>query len=159
MSYTVPPGEGGFFQQTVIRNIPDKIGYLTMKKILISALALAAFAAMPAHAINAKYREQLERSGCTEMNAGISCDIHKTKAQNAKQAPKTAEKPKLTASQQYGQIVGEAETILGMKGILAEEFLVEKGWRQQSDGDWKKAGHGLRIVEDKGVVRNAQIVK
>lgn len=130
-----------------------------MNKILISAFALAALAAMPAHAINAKYREQLERSGCTEMTAGVSCDIHKTKAQNAKQASKSAEKPKLTARQQYGQIVGEAETILGMKGILAEEYLVEKGWRKQSDGDWKKAGHGLRIVEDKGVVRTTQIIK
>lgn len=130
-----------------------------MKKIMVSVLALTALAAMPAQAINAKYREQLERSGCTEMTAGVSCDINKTKAQNAKQAPKAAAKPKLTASQQYGQIVGEAETILGMKGIAAEEYLVEKGWRQQSNGDWKKAGHELRIIEDKGVVRNAQIVK
>ena len=130
-----------------------------MKKILVSVLALTALAAMPAQAINAKYREQLERSGCTEMTAGVSCDINKTKAQNAKQAPKAATKPKLTASQQYGQIVGEAETILGMKGIAAEEFLVEKGWRQQSNGDWKKAGHDLRIIQEKGVVLNAQIVK
>lgn len=130
-----------------------------MKKIMVSVLALTALAAMPAQAINAKYREQLERSGCTEMNAGVSCDINKTKAQNAKQAPKAAAKPKLTASQQYGQIVGEAETILGMKGIAAEEFLVEKGWRQQSNGDWKKAGHDLRIIQEKGVVLNAQIVK
>lgn len=130
-----------------------------MKKIMVSVLALTALAAMPAQAINAKYREQLERSGCTEMTAGVSCDINKTKAQNAKQAPKAAAKPKLTASQQYGQIVGEAETILGMKGIAAEEFLVEKGWRQQSNGDWKKAGHDLRIIQEKGVVLNAQIVK
>ncbi len=130
-----------------------------MKKIMVSVLALTALAAMPAQAINAKYREQLERSGCTEMTAGVSCDINKTKAQNAKQTPKAAAKPKLTASQQYGQIVGEAETILGMKGIAAEEFLVEKGWRQQSNGDWKKAGHDLRIIQEKGVVLNAQIVK
>lgn len=130
-----------------------------MKKIMVSVLALTALAAMPAQAINAKYREQLERSGCTEMTAGVSCDINKTKAQNAKQTPKAAAKPKLTASQQYGQIVGEAETILGMKGIAAEEYLVEKGWRQQSNGDWKKAGHDLRIIQEKGVVLNAQIVK
>ena len=130
-----------------------------MKKIMISALALAALAAMPAQAINAKYREQLERSGCNEMNAGVTCDIHKTKAQNAKQGPQTVAKPKQTTSKQYGQIVGEAETILGMKSIAAEEFLVEKGWGQQSDGDWKKANHALRIIEDKGVVLNAQIVK
>ncbi|MCS6039260.1 hypothetical protein LNP20_15460 [Klebsiella pneumoniae subsp. pneumoniae] len=33
------------------------------------------------HAISAKYREQLERSGCTQMTDGITCDIHKTKAE------------------------------------------------------------------------------
>ena len=40
----------------------------------------------PAHAINAHYRAQLERSGCTQMSAGDgSCDISKTKAENAAQ--------------------------------------------------------------------------
>lgn len=53
-----------------------------MKKLMI-ALTLATVAAAPAHAISAKYREQLERSGCNEMNAGSTCDIHKTPAQNA----------------------------------------------------------------------------
>lgn len=38
----------------------------------------------PAHAINAHYRAQLERSGCTQISAGDgSCDISKTKAENA----------------------------------------------------------------------------
>ena len=45
--------------------------------------ALALVAAAPAHAISAKYREQLERSGCTQLTDGITCDIHKTKAENA----------------------------------------------------------------------------
>lgn len=130
-----------------------------MKKIMFSALAFAVVAAAPAHAINAKYREQLIRSGCTQVTEGVTCDINKTKAQNAANAgqplPKTAPKP-TTA---YGQIVGEAESILGLKAIAAEEYLVERGWRQQSNGDWAKSGHLLRIVEDKGFVRNAQIVK
>ncbi|HAV1829028.1 hypothetical protein [Enterobacter hormaechei] len=40
----------------------------------------------PAHAINAHYRAQLERSGCTQISAGDgSCDISKTKAENASQ--------------------------------------------------------------------------
>ena len=40
----------------------------------------------PAHAINAHYRAQLERSGCTQISAGDgSCDISKTKAENAAQ--------------------------------------------------------------------------
>lgn len=37
----------------------------------------------PAHAISAKYAEQLERSGCTQVTEAQGCDIHKTKAENA----------------------------------------------------------------------------
>ncbi len=134
-----------------------------MKKIMLSALAFAVVASAPAHAINAKYREQLIRSGCTQMTEGVTCDINKTKAQNAANAgkplAKTVPKPATTANTKYGQIVGEAETILGMKTIAAEQYLVEKGWRQQSNGDWGKAGHLLRVMEGKGEVLNAQIVK
>lgn len=134
-----------------------------MKKIMLSALVFAVMASAPAHAINAKYREQLIRSGCTQMTEGVTCDINKTKAQNAANAgkplAKTTPKPATTANAKYGQIVGEAENILGLKTIAAEEYLVERGWRQQSNGDWGKAGHQLRIVEDKGFVRNAQLVK
>lgn len=40
---------------------------------------------IPAHAISAKYRAKLERSGCTQVtDANGSCDVNKTKAQNAK---------------------------------------------------------------------------
>lgn len=46
-------------------------------------LAITAMSAGPAYAISAKYRAQLEASGCTQMTDGVSCDIHKTKAQNA----------------------------------------------------------------------------
>ncbi|MEN3786141.1 hypothetical protein ABDZ30_08205 [Aeromonas veronii] len=38
----------------------------------------------PAHAISAKYAEQLERSGCTQVTEAQGCDIRKTKAENAK---------------------------------------------------------------------------
>ncbi|EKP0316900.1 hypothetical protein JFQ90_002133 [Aeromonas veronii] len=38
----------------------------------------------PAHAISAKYAEQLERSGCTQVTEAQGCDIHKTKAENTK---------------------------------------------------------------------------
>jgi hypothetical protein len=38
----------------------------------------------PAHAINAKYAQQLERSGCTQVSEAQGCDITKSKAENAK---------------------------------------------------------------------------
>lgn len=55
-----------------------------MNKILLPALAILLLAQSPAHAINDKYRKQLEKSGCTQMSELQGCDIHKTKAENAK---------------------------------------------------------------------------
>jgi len=54
-----------------------------MKKTLITLMSLAAIIAAPAHAIDAKYRAKLERSGCTQLTElDGTCDINKTKAQN-----------------------------------------------------------------------------
>jgi hypothetical protein len=55
-----------------------------MKKKLIIATGIALLASNSAHAINAKYRQQLERSGCTQVTEEQGCDINKTKAENAK---------------------------------------------------------------------------
>lgn len=54
-----------------------------MKKSLVLLMGLAVLAS-PAYAINAKYRQQLEQSGCTQVSEGQGCDIHKSKAENAK---------------------------------------------------------------------------
>ncbi|MFM4964170.1 hypothetical protein [Aeromonas bivalvium] len=48
------------------------------------ALTLTLLGSAQVHAINAKYAEQLERSGCTQLTEAQGCDIHKTKAENAK---------------------------------------------------------------------------
>lgn len=59
-----------------------------MKKVMMFVIGTAVLAGCvsPAHAINAHYRAQLERSGCTQISAGDgSCDISKTKAENAAQ--------------------------------------------------------------------------
>ncbi|WP_421293203.1 hypothetical protein [Aeromonas taiwanensis] len=47
-------------------------------------LILSLLGSAQVHAINAKYAEQLERSGCTQVTEAQGCDIHKTKAENAK---------------------------------------------------------------------------
>lgn len=49
---------------------------------LIAATALLLHSS--AFAINAKYAQQLERSGCTQVSEAQGCDIHKSKAENAK---------------------------------------------------------------------------
>lgn len=59
-----------------------------MKKTVMIALALATLTALPAHAISAKYRVKLERSGCTQVTeSNGTCDINKTKAQNIARHP------------------------------------------------------------------------
>ncbi|MBD9439436.1 hypothetical protein [Pseudomonas sp. PDM04] len=55
-----------------------------MNKTILSALAILLLAQSPAYAINDKYREQLEQSGCTQVSELEGCDIHKSKAENAK---------------------------------------------------------------------------
>jgi hypothetical protein len=55
-----------------------------MTKKLIITLGVTLLAQTPAYAISAKYRQQLERSGCTEVSEAQGCDIRKSKAENAK---------------------------------------------------------------------------
>ena len=55
-----------------------------MKINVLLIVAIALLSSVSAHAINAKYREQLERSGCTQVSEAQGCDITKTKAENAK---------------------------------------------------------------------------
>lgn len=55
-----------------------------MKKKIALTFLIALISQTPAYAINAKYRQQLERSGCTQVTEAQGCDIHKSKAENAK---------------------------------------------------------------------------
>jgi len=52
----------------------------------------------PAHAINDKYRKQLEQSGCTQMSELEGCDIHKSRAENAKAGFSNPQAPAATGS-------------------------------------------------------------
>ncbi|MGF6112200.1 hypothetical protein [Pseudomonas frederiksbergensis] len=55
-----------------------------MNKAILPALIILIAAQAPAYAINDKYRKQLEQSGCTQVSETQGCDIHKSKAENAK---------------------------------------------------------------------------
>ncbi|MGY3912086.1 hypothetical protein ACW5XW_13300 [Aeromonas piscicola] len=55
-----------------------------MHKTLMAAVALTLLTQTPAHAISAKYSQQLEHSGCTQASELQGCDITKSKAENAK---------------------------------------------------------------------------
>jgi hypothetical protein len=55
------------------------------RRFALSTVALVAVMSQTsAFAISEKYRQQLERSGCTQISEGQGCDIRKTKAENAK---------------------------------------------------------------------------
>ena len=68
-----------------------------MKTKLLIAFSAVLLAHTSAYSINAKYAQQLERSGCTQVSEAQGCDINKTKAENAK-AGFVAEAPANTGS-------------------------------------------------------------
>ena len=55
-----------------------------MRTALALFVSMCLMAKGPAHAINATYAKQLERSGCTQVSEAQGCDIRKSKAENQK---------------------------------------------------------------------------
>ncbi|EIV0760928.1 hypothetical protein L6N65_001958 [Escherichia coli] len=100
-----------------------------MKKLILSTLALTIVVASPAHAISAKYREQLERSGCTQMNAGSGCDINKTKEQNAAALKKAQDFSKFTGTYSMfaanGQRIGDKVIVVTKNSVKYRGHLAE----------------------------------
>lgn len=77
-------------RQTLAKNTITTAKVYFMKTKLTPIVLLFSVVVMPAHAISAHYRAQLERSGCTQISATDgSCDISKTKAENAAQGDRT----------------------------------------------------------------------
>ncbi|WP_256670227.1 hypothetical protein [Pseudomonas sp. L-22-4S-12] len=68
-----------------------------MQKKLIITAGIALLACTSAHAIDEQYRQQLERSGCTQVSELQGCDIHKSRAENA-QAGFASQAPAETTS-------------------------------------------------------------
>lgn len=56
-----------------------------MQAKLLIALGIVLYGSMnSAYAIDAKYRQQLEQSGCTQVSEAQGCDISKSKEENSK---------------------------------------------------------------------------
>jgi hypothetical protein len=79
--------------------------------IAVAALALLAGAPL-AHAISAKYAEQLEKSGCTQLTEAQGCDIKKSRAENAKAG--FAVTPEPAAKAASGQAAAPATPYAGL---------------------------------------------
>lgn len=82
-----------------------------MKTKITIAIVAILLVNTSAYAISSKYRQQLERSGCTQVSEAQGCDITKTKEENAKAGFDTgvpAEKAKASNQTPYaGQWVAK----------------------------------------------------
>lgn len=113
-----------------------------MKKLILT-VCVALLVSTSAHAINEKYRQKLEKSGCTQMSEMQGCDINKTKAQNAKAgfaAEPPAEKEAVNSQNPYaGQWVAKASSgaIVATIRVDAKEHVWVNGKKvkaKRSDG-------------------------
>lgn len=93
-----------------------------MKKFLIATASAMLLANAPVHGIDAKYREKLERSGCTQVTELQGCDITKTRAENAKAGFGAPSQPEQAAAPRYRDLVGK-------DSIKAIDVLAERGFR------------------------------
>ncbi|MDG4596323.1 MAG: hypothetical protein P9F75_11660 [Candidatus Contendobacter sp.] len=93
-----------------------------MKKLLIVSVGAVLLANTPAHAIDAKYREKLERSGCTQVTEMQGCDINKTKAENAKAGFGASSHAKPTPAPRYKDLAGK-------KSIRAIDIMANRGFK------------------------------
>ena len=65
-----------------------------MRKPILVIAGMILLAQSSAYGMNDKYRQKLERSGCTQVSEMQGCDINKTREENAKAGfGSTAEKP------------------------------------------------------------------
>lgn len=119
-----------------------------------SAVAvLFAVPAFNASSISARYRMQLEKSGCTEMSQLDGCDIHKTAEQNgftknqiaakeldrksALQEARRAMSAKPTPSMENTNASGfAADYVLGARWQDAKSILLDNSWHEVRGSIW-----------------------
>lgn len=129
-----------------------------MNKVTVAvAVALFVSPIVPpkAHAISEGYRNQLIKSGCTQMTDGNGCDIHKTKAQNMAEEKRVQKKH----GQSLDQISSEVDSIVGMGSYEFEDYLYRHGWTHTAFGEYTKGQFKMHFVVKDGEVVNAQLTK
>lgn len=123
-----------------------------MNRIILPALAIFLAVQFPAFAISDKYRKQLEASGCTQVSETQGCDIHKSKAENAKagfsnpQAPAAADSA--TPPTPYaGQWVAKSESGATVATIRIDSR--ENVWVNGKRVNAKRSDGALRFRQGK----------
>lgn len=124
-----------------------------MFKKQLAVMVLAMATVLPAHAISAHYREQLDRSGCTMVtDSNGTCDIHKTKAQNAKvaQTPAMQERAKIAAMLE--------DSVIGQSTDDAYAALEKSGFQNPEPLQWTKGKYEVFLdVNPRGTVQAATL--
>jgi hypothetical protein len=105
------------------RNVANKPEEIVRQPPSLAIACVALFAATEVQAIDAEYRRLLERSGCTQVTETQGCDIHKTKAENAKAGFGSAAPAKSGASKgtKVAKAVGKPRSTLKVTEALTGE--------------------------------------
>ncbi len=107
-----------------------------MKMSLILTIGAVLFATTPAHAIDAKYRQKLERSGCTQVTEMQGCDINKTKAENARAGFGTASHKKHAPAPHFKDLAGK-------NSIQAIDIMTSRGFKNVDDIESGNSSYGI----------------
>ncbi|WP_129325488.1 hypothetical protein QEP13_07275 [Enterobacter ludwigii] len=110
-----------------------------MRKVLL--VVLLSVAAFNASAISQHHRQELSKSGCTQVDEA-----------NGKCSSSKEHKPKTSTP------TTQADHVMNMSISSASEFLLSKGWKP-NNGKWHKQGYTLTLVVEDDIVVNSQISK
>lgn len=100
-----------------------------MKTKIIFITGMIILSVSPAHAISEKYRQQLARSGCTQLTDRNGCDITKTKSENMRSSS-TSDKKEIEEFLR--------DSVINQKTDDAYQALQGYGYESTAPGTWKK---------------------
>jgi hypothetical protein len=107
-----------------------------MKTSSLVIACVTLLATTSAHAIDAEYRRLLERSGCTQVTETQGCDIHKTKAENARASG--------NAKATTGEKAAAALAILGIAALAHHNKHYEKDYEPAGGNETAEFERGYR---------------
>lgn len=118
------------------------------KALIRICIGMIVLSTMPVHAISQKYRQQLERSGCTQMTDGNGCDITKTKSENIP-GKISKERKELTEFLR--------DSVVGQKADDAFEALKGYGYSSSSPDVWSKSEFTVILNIKNSIINQATI--
>lgn len=128
-----------------------------MQKTMIITAGIALLACTSAHAIDDKCRQQLERSGCTQVSELQGCDIHKSRAENAQAgfaSPTPADTTSASGQTPYaGQWVARPTSGRTVATIRIDDN--ERGWLNGKSVQAKRSD-GALVFRDGNILYTIQ---